>query len=127
MIRLVHLFTGADGQSHFEEGNAPMVPPGLAVDPSRKAPATTIYFEESAAGSSLDWHNDPHRRYVITLTGTVEFETRVGQTFTLGSYRVSGWSAWEGIDGRGERLRMGPPASIGAAHAASGEPVVADR
>src|SRR3954466_6133015 len=42
----------------------------------------------------------------------------------LGSYRVSGWSAWEGIDGRGERLRMGPPASIGAAHAASGVPVV---
>jgi len=83
MIRLVRLFTGADGQSHFEEGNAPIVPPGLAVDRSRKAPATTIYFEESAAGSSLDWHNDPHRRYVITLTGTVEFETRVGQTFTL--------------------------------------------
>jgi hypothetical protein len=24
----------------------------------------------------------------------------------------------EGDDGRGERLRMGPPASIGAAHAA---------
>src|SRR5215210_794278 len=48
-------------------------------------------------------------------------------TNDFGSYRVSGWSAWEGIDGRGERLRMGPPASIGADHAASGEPVVADR
>jgi hypothetical protein len=33
----------------------------------------------------------------------------------------------EGIERRGERLRMGPPAIIGAADAASGEPVVADQ
>ena len=44
----------------------------------------------------------------------------------LGSYRVSGWSVWEGAGRPAERLRVGPPASIGAAHAAFGEPVVAD-
>jgi drug/metabolite transporter (DMT)-like permease len=48
-------------------------------------------------------------------------------TINLGSYRVSGWSGRGGTDRRDQRLRMGPPASIGAAHAASGELVVADR
>jgi hypothetical protein len=33
----------------------------------------------------------------------------------------------EGIERRGERLRMCPLAILGAADAASGEPVVADR
>ena len=34
-------------------------------------------FEESASGSSLSWHNEPERQYVITLGGTLEFETRL--------------------------------------------------
>jgi redox-sensitive bicupin YhaK (pirin superfamily) len=34
--------------------------------------------EETKAGVSLDWHNAPHRQYVITLSGRLEFETRTG-------------------------------------------------
>jgi hypothetical protein len=49
------------------------------------------------------------------------------QAIACGSCRVSGWPVCTGSDGGDERLRMGLPASIGAAHAASGEPVVADR
>lgn len=41
--------------------------------------ARSISFEETAAGSSLDWHNAPHRQYVITLSGRLEFETRKGE------------------------------------------------
>jgi quercetin dioxygenase-like cupin family protein len=72
-IRLVHLYTGDDGESHFTDG---------AVDPS-PASATTVSFEESAAGSSLSWHNAPVRQYVITLRGTLEFETRLDERFTI--------------------------------------------
>jgi hypothetical protein len=83
MIRLVRLFTGPDGQSHFEDGTVPLA----AVDPvsalSAPSPATAISFEETIAGAALDWHNDPRRRYVITLVGTVEFETRLGRTFVI--------------------------------------------
>jgi quercetin dioxygenase-like cupin family protein len=41
-------------------------------------PAQLISFEETQAGASLDWHNAPHRQYVITLSGRLEFETRTG-------------------------------------------------
>jgi SRSO17 transposase len=47
--------------------------------------------------------------------------------FELGSCRVSGWLVCTGNDRGDERLRMDLPASIGAAHAALGEPVVANR
>jgi hypothetical protein len=83
VIRLVRLYTGADGQSHVEDGYVALMPEGPVNRASRKDGAETIYFEETAAGSSLDWHNDPHRRYVVTLAGTVEFETRLGRTFEI--------------------------------------------
>jgi quercetin dioxygenase-like cupin family protein len=45
--------------------------------------ATAIHFQESPAGSALDWHTAPHVHYVITLSGTLEFTTRGGETFVL--------------------------------------------
>jgi quercetin dioxygenase-like cupin family protein len=42
-----------------------------------------LAFEGNGAGSSLDWHRAPARQYVITLSGALEFETRLGETFTL--------------------------------------------
>ena len=67
MIRLVRLFTGPDGQSHVEDGEVPLATQDAVNAVARSALASAIYFEETAAGASLDWHNDPHRRYVITL------------------------------------------------------------
>ena len=83
MIRLVRLFTGPDGQSHVEESRIAITPDRAVSAFSAKASAESIYFAETAPGSRLDWHNDPHRRYVITLSGTVEFETRLAQTCTI--------------------------------------------
>ena len=74
MIRCVHLSTGADGRSHVEEIT---LPSGLVQDSS------VLHFEETAAGSALDWHTAPLRQYVITLSGTLEFTTRDGETFVL--------------------------------------------
>ena len=74
MIRCIHLFTGADGQSHVEDTTIPL---GLVQA------ATAVHFEETAAGSALDWHTAPHVQYVITLSGTLEFTTRDGETFVL--------------------------------------------
>jgi hypothetical protein len=39
---------------------------------------TELTVEETTAGASLDWHNAPHRQYVITLSGRLEFESRTG-------------------------------------------------
>jgi quercetin dioxygenase-like cupin family protein len=69
MIRCVHLKTGADGHSHVEYNTIPL---GIVQQ------ATAVHFEETPAGSALDWHTAPHVQYVITL-----FTTRDGETFVL--------------------------------------------
>ena len=42
-----------------------------------------IHFKETPAHSSFEWHNDPEPQYVITLSGTLEFTTRDGETFVV--------------------------------------------
>ena len=82
-IRLVRLYTGDDGQSHFDVGQIELEQHDAlnAVAPVDRAGEIT--FEETAAGSSLDWHTAPQRQYVITLSGRLEFETRDGTTRTV--------------------------------------------
>jgi quercetin dioxygenase-like cupin family protein len=74
MIRAVELSTGADGVSHVTETTVPE---------SRLIGAKAIRFEESPPHSALEWHDAPQRQYVVTLTGTLEFTTRDGETFLL--------------------------------------------
>jgi quercetin dioxygenase-like cupin family protein len=74
MMRCIRLFTGPDGRSHVEHTSLPL---GVVQT------ATAVHFEETAAGSALDWHTAPHLQYVITLSGTLEFTTRDGETFVL--------------------------------------------
>ena len=74
MIRAIKLYTGSDGASHFSEGS-------VALDLSSEV--TTITFRESPPYSNLDWHDAPQTQYVITLSGTLEFTTRDGETFVI--------------------------------------------
>ena len=74
MIRAYRLYTGPEGNSHVIRGS---VNGGHLVD------AKSIEFEETAAHSFLDWHNDPTPQYVITLAGVLEFTMVGGETFTL--------------------------------------------
>ena len=82
-IRLVRLYTGDDGESHFTHGQVEIEPPDAPNARSAVDSAATVTFEESARGSRLSWHNAPERQYVITLSGTLEFETRLGERFTV--------------------------------------------
>jgi quercetin dioxygenase-like cupin family protein len=83
MIRCVRLWTGKDDESHFETGWI-----GLESGPrgdllSGSMPATSVSFQETASGGTLDWHTAPVRQFVITLSGTLDFQTRAKQHFTL--------------------------------------------
>jgi hypothetical protein len=83
MIRCVRLWTGADGNSHFEEGTIDL-PQGERGDVlSAVVPATGISFRETKSGGSYEWHQDPIPRFVLTLSGTLEFETKGGEHFTI--------------------------------------------
>lgn len=42
-----------------------------------------LCFQETRSGGSYEWHQDPVPRFVLTLTGTLVFETKSGATFTI--------------------------------------------
>ncbi len=74
-MRVIHLVTGPDGQSHVREETH---------DLDGWETATGISFAETAPGGELAWHVAPRRQYVLTLSGHLEFTTRGGETFALG-------------------------------------------
>jgi hypothetical protein len=74
MIKAYRLYTGEDGHSHIEKGMIEMGPLNDAL---------AIRFQESAPYAFYDYHNAPTYQYVITITGTLEFETYPGEKFVL--------------------------------------------
>lgn len=74
MIKAYKIYTGSDGHTHVTTGS---------VAEDLLAKAQTIRFKETAPYSSYDWHPAPSIQYVITLTGTLEFETFLGEMFVL--------------------------------------------
>ena len=83
MIRCVRIWTGEDGNSLFEEGQIALVEGERGDSVGKAVGAKNISFRETASGGSFEWHQDPVPRYVLTLSGTLEFETKSGATFTI--------------------------------------------
>ena len=74
MLHGFKLSTGPDNASHVVEG---------AIDESGRSDVVAIHFKESPPHAAFDWHTAPESQYVITLSGTLEFTTRDGETFVL--------------------------------------------
>src|SRR6202022_2499837 len=77
VIHMLHAFkltTGADNASHVVEGT---------VAENDRTDVVAIHFKETPPHSSFDWHEAPEPQDVITLSGTLEFTTRDGETFVL--------------------------------------------
>ena len=83
MIRCVHLWTGDDQNSYFEEGVIELGPGQGGDWLSEKLSVKTISFQETASGGAFAWHTAPVRQLVITLSGTLDFQTRAGEHFHL--------------------------------------------
>jgi hypothetical protein len=83
MIRCVRIWTGEDDNSHFEEGCIELEP-GVHGDLlSGKLDTNHASFQETASGGTFAWHTAPVRQLVITLSGTLDFQTRGGRHFML--------------------------------------------
>jgi len=83
MIRCVRMWTGADGNSVFEEGTIALGAGERGDFIGQPSAVKKISFRETCSGGSWAWHQDPEPRYVITLAGTLEFETKSGAKFTI--------------------------------------------
>jgi hypothetical protein len=83
MIRCVRIWTGEDQNSHFEEGSIELESGAHGDLLSSKLVTAQASFQETASGGTLAWHTAPVRQLVITLSGTLDFQTRGGQHFML--------------------------------------------
>jgi uncharacterized cupin superfamily protein len=83
MIRCVRMWTDKDGNSSFEEGFIDLAE-GMRGDAVGKpVRVVQLSFQETHSGGSYAWHQDPVPRFVITLSGTLEFEAKSGATFII--------------------------------------------
>ena len=82
--KVIRLYTGPDGKSHFEEMEIPLddnvatgrrlKEKGVTFRQSELVKATGVNFREVTGIYNLDWHNAPHRQFIITLEGEWEIE-----------------------------------------------------
>jgi len=83
MIRCVRLWTGDDQNSYFEEGVIELKSGPRSDWLSDKLAVASISFQETASGGAFAWHTAPVRQLVITLSGTLDFQTREGKHFLI--------------------------------------------
>ena len=65
---ILRLFTGDDGESHFEDLDMKAWPEEWSITLSGQP----VNFKRREAGYFYDWHNESRRQYVITLAGELE-------------------------------------------------------
>jgi len=68
-MKIARVYTGADGQSHFDE---------IEVEIEKLQPGDGLVFRHAPAGYLNDWHRAPRRQYVINLSGESEVEVSDG-------------------------------------------------
>ncbi|HEY5646459.1 MAG TPA: hypothetical protein VIS76_10980 [Pseudomonadales bacterium] len=83
-MKILRVYTGDDGASHFEDVDIELEDRGGAGRISAPWPATGVLFREVDGDYALDFHNAPRRQLVINLTGSVDIEVGDGTVRRLG-------------------------------------------
>ena len=76
-------WTGPDGDSLFEEGQIALLQDERGDALSEVLTAASISFRETVAGGHFAPHHAPALQLVLTLSGTLEFTTASGASFTI--------------------------------------------
>ncbi len=101
-MEITRIYTGDDGQSHFEDLSVDMVDQQMMGALSDPWSASAVQFREVDADYLLDYHNAPRRQLVVNLTGSVEIEVGSGETRMLGPGTIL---LAEDLDGQGHISR----------------------
>jgi hypothetical protein len=84
-MHVTRIFTGPDGESHFEDLEIPLRDLGPIGAMSERIEATGLVLRETGPDYDLDWHNAPRRQFVVMLSGgRVEIEVGDGTKRRLG-------------------------------------------
>ena len=83
-MKVTRMYTGEDGESHFEDIDIPLGDPCGSDRRSEPIKATGIIFRETSGEYYLDWHNQYIRQFVINLEGSLEIILGDGSSRILG-------------------------------------------
>jgi quercetin dioxygenase-like cupin family protein len=83
-MAIVRIYTGSDGQSHFEEITPKFESRGDQSESAELIPGTGIVIRRFDAQRSNPWHHAPGRYAVFTLSGALDIEIGDGTTKRLG-------------------------------------------
>jgi hypothetical protein len=102
-MQITRLYTGNDGESHFEDIDFPLKDIGGNEVRSDTLKATGIIFRENNSEFNVEWHNAPARQFVITVQGQVEIVVGDGtkRQFGPGAIMLA-----EDLTGRGHLTRV---------------------
>ena len=84
-MKYTHLYSGADGESHFKDIEVLQEGKGEGSQRSEIMKATGVFFVETGGDYNFDWHNASRRQFVITLDGEVEIEASDGTSRRFGA------------------------------------------
>ena len=101
-MQIVRIYSGADGESHFEDLAVEFPQNGALGRISKMVPARGVLFREVDGDYDLDFHNAPRRQYVVNLTGSVDIEIGDGTCRRLGPGSIL---LAEDTTGRGHKSR----------------------
>ena len=82
-MRITRIYTGDDGESHFEDVEIELQDLGPVGRISKPMGATGIAFRENDGDYHLTFHPAPRRQFVINLDAPVEIEVGDGTRRTL--------------------------------------------
>ena len=101
-MKITRVYTGEDGESHFEDLEVALSERGPLGNISQLEPATGIVFRETEGDYDLGFHNAPRRQYVINLDAALELEVGDGTKRVLKPGEVL---LAEDTTGRGHKSR----------------------
>jgi hypothetical protein len=102
-MKLVHLYSGDDGESHFADRMVAMTPSAVGST-SAVLPADGVFVRDTAGGpQTADFHPAPRRQLVFLICGRVEYECGDGSTREIGAGDVL---FADDVTGQGHRARV---------------------
>ena len=101
-MKITRVYSGDDGESHFEDVEVPLTDHGPLGCISELQVATGIVFRETDGSYDFDFHTAPRRQYVVNLDAAVEIEIGDGTKRIIGPGEIL---LAEDTTGRGHRSR----------------------
>ncbi len=83
-MKVVRIYSGDDGESHFEDLELDLEDRGAMGHISQLWRGSGVFFRTVKGDYNLDYHNAPRRQFVVNLTGSVDIEIGDGTVKRMG-------------------------------------------